>query len=494
MKSMNMNRIMTLISAFVCFSMLASGAGSCTGSEDSPGGYKLEEIKLSKTDVTMQVGDKVTVKAYAVPTPAVAPSFQWMSDNGGVATVKDGVIEAVAPGKAVITASCQGVVSTVNVIVQEMSKVDGYSIYDVKPNSQEKAPDLLLNGAGTFTDDGVLVSSKGKLVKLDRFYALGERTVRYEVRPSADAVMNFRSSEGDFNAIVDVPSRQIRIMSSPTPTVKDVPFLEGEKDYAVEVSHIYQRSILSVKDLSTGKSVDVSAVHDGEGGCGKGALQKGFSVGMHFDHYCFVLESGSSFLVRRMTVSSLKDDILLMLYGDSITQPEGYFPAKDFERAWTQQVISALGGNAMSSGRGGGTIDTVLEYIKNELPFIKTKYVMVTIGTNGGNTESKLTELVNYIRSCGAVPILNNIPSNESGTQIKENQLIDSVRKKFGIKGCMLDWATSVMGDGKEVNKDMMYWEDYTGSYGLQVYHHPNEKGGDAMMARIRLDLPELFQ
>ena len=36
----------------------------------------------------------------------------------------------------------------------------------------------------------------------------------------------------------------------------------------------------------------------------------------------------------------------------------------------------------MSSGRGGCTIVHVLDYIKNELPYIKTDYVMVTIGTN----------------------------------------------------------------------------------------------------------------
>ena len=71
----------------------------------------------------------------------------------------------------------------------------------------------------------------------------------------------------------------------------------------------------------------------------------------------------------------------------------------------------------MSSGRRG-TITMVLDYIKNELPYIDAKYVMVTIGTNGGNTEKNLTELVHYIREQGAIPILNNIPCNESGTQI----------------------------------------------------------------------------
>ncbi len=73
----------------------------------------------------------------------------------------------------------------------------------------------------------------------------------------------------------------------------------------------------------------------------------------------------------------------------------------------------------MSSGRGGTTIKELTERIKNELPFLKAKYVMVTIGTNGGNTEKNLSELVEYIISTKSIPILNNIPSNESGTQVK---------------------------------------------------------------------------
>ena len=119
---------------------------------------------------------------------------------------------------------------------------------------------------------------------------------------------------------------------------------------------------------------------------------------------------------------------------------------------------------------------------------------MVTIGTNGGNTEDKLKELVSYIRAQGAVPILNNIPANESGSQVKENALIEKVRSDTGISGAKFDLATSLSGDGKEVDKSTMYWEDYTGSYGWQVYHHPNEKGGRKMFAQSLKDLPQLYK
>lgn len=96
-------------------------------------------------------------------------------------------------------------------------------------------------------------------------------------------------------------------------------------------------------------------------------------------------------LVRSIVVTAAACDLTLLLYGDSITEPEGYYPARDFSRSWVQLILARIGGRAMSSGRGGTTIDELLERIRNELPYVRAKYVMVTIGTNGGNTERKLS-------------------------------------------------------------------------------------------------------
>lgn len=441
----------------------------------------------------MIVGDRQTLKASPVPSVAVPPAITWDSDNETVASVNDGVISALSEGQAIITASCLGKQAQVKVTVKALEETDAHVIYTLKTNYAGQNNELQINGAGSFTNEGLLVTQKDLMVKLDRFYALAERMARYEVTLSDDAVVNFHSSQQDFQAVVDVPSKTITIKSSPTLTVENVSFLKGG-DYVVEVSHEYLRSTLRITDPSTGESAYVSASQDGAGGCGQGALQQSFNVGMQWDHYCFKLEAGVSMLVKRISVCSLKDDVNMIIYGDSITQPEGYYPSKDFSRAWTQQVIAKMGGNAMSSGRGGGTIDDVLNYIKNELPYIKTKYVMVTIGTNGGNTREKLSSLVDFIVSCGAIPILNNIPSNESGTQVEANALIESVRQSKGIKGCRFDCATSLAGDGKEVDKSLMFWEDYTGTYGWQVYHHPNALGGDKMFAQTLIDVPEIYE
>lgn len=199
-------------------------------------------------------------------------------------------------------------------------------------------------------------------------------------------------------------------------------------------------------------------------------------------------------MVRQLCVQSLESDLKLLMYGDSQTQPEGYFPAKDFALSWTQLVMRHVKGNAISSGRGSGNIVDVLERIRNELPFVKAKYVMVSIGANGGSTEANLSELVEYIRSQGSIPILNNIAGNERGTQIEINKLIDKVRRKYRINGCRFDVATSINRDGIEVDTTTMWHEDYSAvnDWG-HIWHHPNLKGSQLMYLQTLVDIPEIY-
>ncbi|WP_298650921.1 Ig-like domain-containing protein [uncultured Proteiniphilum sp.] len=466
-------------------------SGGC-GKSNIEEGYKLENIHLNKLSLTMQVGDTEQITAFSVPSVAHQPAFQWSSSDESVATVVNGLVEAIAVGEAVVTVKYQTVSVDIPITIEAAKPVQGSILYDIKINNTP-IQELQLNGVAQYTTEGLNVTEEGNVVKLDKFYALAERMIRYHIKPSHNAKALFKSSEGDFNAFVDVPNKRISIATDPV-SEQHVPFLEGNREYIVEIYHIYQQAKVRVIDIQTREEVVISVTNDGQGGFGAGALQKGFAVGMQWDHYCFGLVEGSSLLIKQITVYALKKSVNLLMYGDSITQPEGYFPTTDFPKAWTQMVISRLNGNAMSSGRGGGTITMVLNYIQNELPYIKAKYVMVTIGTNGGNTEANLTELINYIKEQGAIPILNNIPGNESGSQIENNELIEKVREKLGLKGCKFDMATSINGDGREVDKSLMYWEDYSNSYGWQIYHHPNEKGGQKMYERTLIDIPEIYE
>jgi hypothetical protein len=363
-------------------------------------------------------------------------------------------------------------------------------LYNKSFDSRADFPELLTEkGTGQFTKEGLRITGSPGLVKLNKYYSLAERLVRYHVRFSEDCLAVFQSDKGDFKAYVDVPARQIRIATDPLMSTS-VPFLDYRHDYLVEIHRYYQTSSISIIDLYTGQSAEIAATMNGTGGNGRGAVGKGFFVGRQYDYYCFGLEKGSSLTVKQICVSAMESGLSLLIYGDSITEPEGYYPRSDFPDSWTQLIMSHIKGPSMSSGRGGTTIKELLERIKNELPYIKAKYVMITIGTNGGNTEENLSELVEYILANGSIPILNNIPCNESGTQVKENALIEKIRHKYNIKGCRFDLATSLAHDGKEVDPSTMYFEDY--DWG-KIYHHPNVKGSLLMFTRTLVDIPEIY-
>ena len=487
-----MKNLVKLTGIFICSAALM--AGSCEKQLETEG-YRPEAIQLDRESLTMKVGEQVQLTARPNPSVAHELTFQWTSSDQAVVTVNSGLVTAEGPGEAEVSASYGDVSASMKVFVNDPDDGDRALLYSLRPGgmSPEQIPELLIGTAGRLTDDGLEVSAPGEIIKLDRFYALAERVVEYTVSFSDDTEAVFQSSQGDFKAFVSVPGRKISINTTPA-IEADAPFLRGGRDYRLEIYHIYNKARVVITDLASGESAELSAVHDGQGGCGQGALQPGFNVGMQWDHYCFGLVSGAPFTIKDIEVHALKKSVRLLMYGASISQPEGYFPAATFHESWTQRVISALGGNAMSSGRGGCTINDVLVYIKNELPFVDAEYVMVTIGTNGGNTEENLTELMNYIISQGSTPILNNIPCNESGTQVETNAVIAAVRGKMGLNGCLFDLATSEDGDGKTVDKSMMFWEDYSGSYGWQIWHHPNSKGGEAMFLRTQTDTPEIYE
>ena len=329
---------------------------------------------------------------------------------------------------------------------------------------------------------------------LNKFYALAHRLVRYRFNPSPGTICIFQTDKKDFTLKVDIIGKKMFVLTNPE-TAVDVPFLKGGKDYDVEIIRNYQKMTVRILDAERKDSTEVTIVNDGTGGVGQGVVnQNTFSVGLGHDYYCFGVERGSM-TVKRITVVAPKKVVRLLIYGDSITEPEAYYPTSLFPSAWTQMIIKKLDGDAISSGRSGYTINEVNNYIRNELPYIKAKYVMVTIGTNGGNTESNLIDLINFIQSYDAIPILNNIPCNESGTQMNENAVIDKVRRNLNLNGVRFDLATSLDGDGKEVDKTMMFWENYppTQYNGWQVWHHPNDKGSKAMFEQALNDVPEVF-
>jgi hypothetical protein len=267
-------------------------------------------------------------------------------------------------------------------------------LYDKMMSNKSTYPELVfVKTAGNFSAAGLQLTPADNLVKLNYYYSLAGRLIQYRVKFSGDALAVFQTDKGDFKAWVDVKNKKISISTNPV-LEKQVDFLNADTEYLVEVIRNYQESKIRITDTKTGKQAELGAVNDGSGGCGAGAISPGYAVGRQYDYYSFGLLSGAQLLVKQITVLAGQSKFKLLLYGDSITEPEGYFPTASFHQSWTQLVMAGVKGKSMSSGRGGTTINELLERIKNELPYIKSKYVMITIGTNGGNTEQNLSAMV----------------------------------------------------------------------------------------------------
>jgi lysophospholipase L1-like esterase len=369
-------------------------------------------------------------------------------------------------------------------------------MYHQALNSGNRPSDIVIpEGAASYKAAGLSVTKPGELVKLDRYYSLAERTVRYVARFSEDAVALFTSNSQDFTAFVDMPRQKWGIKLS----IGRRNYINREKsialdpthEYLVEITRYYSTMTAVLTDLYTGEEARIQVTNDGSGGAGPGVVNSGQRVGLLHDYYCFGLDSGSEMTVSQMTVTARQCGYTLLIYGDSITEPDDYYPADIFDKTWVRLIIDNVPGKAAASGRGGTQINEILLRIKNELPYVQSKYVMVTIGTNDGNTEENLSELVEYIISQGSIPILNNIPSNEHNSQVEVNAVIEKIRQKYGLKGARFDIPTSLAHDGKEVDESTMWVEEYGfGSY----RHHPNVKGARLMYLQTLVDVPEIYE
>ncbi|MDE6383843.1 MAG: Ig-like domain-containing protein, partial [Paramuribaculum sp.] len=77
-------------------------------------------ITLNVEDMTLTVGQSDQLTAVVYPHDTTNPTVTWSSDNPDVATVDEsGIVTAVAPGRAIITASCDGVSALCTVMVIE---------------------------------------------------------------------------------------------------------------------------------------------------------------------------------------------------------------------------------------------------------------------------------------------------------------------------------------------------------------------------------------
>ena len=91
---------------------------SCGCGKQPQGGYVLQDITVAPASLEMVVGDRATIKAYPKPSVANSLSFAWKTSDAAVATVSEGLVEAVGAGTAVISVSYQTVSKEIPVTVE----------------------------------------------------------------------------------------------------------------------------------------------------------------------------------------------------------------------------------------------------------------------------------------------------------------------------------------------------------------------------------------
>ncbi len=119
-----MKKIKILTAIFSLMVLVAYGCGV----DSEPQGYSLKSIHTDKELLILEVGGKEQLNAVAVPAVANQPAFQWSSTNESVATVNNGLVKAIAPGKTDITVTASDVSAKVEVEVTEAGQ-HGYKYH-----------------------------------------------------------------------------------------------------------------------------------------------------------------------------------------------------------------------------------------------------------------------------------------------------------------------------------------------------------------------------
>ena len=99
---------------------------------------KPTKIELSSRTLELTVGSEHALEVKITPENAVADDITWYTSDDKVATVKDGLVKAVAKGDATITVKCNGgeLAAVCQVKVTEENTV-------IKPTAVEVAPETL---------------------------------------------------------------------------------------------------------------------------------------------------------------------------------------------------------------------------------------------------------------------------------------------------------------------------------------------------------------
>lgn len=237
--------------------------------------------------------------------------------------------------------------------------------------------------------------------------------------------------------------------------------------YRLEVGRHNRNVFAAVTNLTTGIRTEFVPTD---------TSNKGTDYGWLYDYPTFSLISGGCTIHR--ILETMPKNPFMVFIGDSLTAGFGV----DFDNAWAKKCCDHYG-NSFVSARSNGTITEMLGKIY-ELSVVKPRYVVVTIGTNGGDTTQNMMQLRDLIKGIGCVPIINCIPQKSGTGSIATTAAVNDIILSLGCLCSRFDYATSLDNDLSEGGNPAYYQSDGT---------HLNNDGNTAVYNRFLADMEMLY-
>lgn len=233
--------------------------------------------------------------------------------------------------------------------------------------------------------------------------------------------------------------------------------------YKIEVGRKNRDFYARLTNNTTGKVEEIVIGDESEG-----TAAYTYPVGWLHDYVAFSQISGNSATWNRVYAYLPKRDVVFL--GDSVT--EGYGVA--WSKTWVTLVADEIGHDkVLNMGSSGDQISQCQSIVDTVLTKYKPKVVVVTIGTNGGNTDANVKALYDSIVEIGAYPIFNYI--YRGSNSVSANSTI----AKLKCEGARFDYETSVDYDLSKAKNSAMFQSD-----GL----HLNDTGNEAVAQRFLHD------
>lgn len=204
----------------------------------------------------------------------------------------------------------------------------------------------------------------------------------------------------------------------------------------------------------------------------------------------FEIESGSIRIHKSILSADYNKMPRVSIIGDSFVEGIALNQfGLSLNNRWCVKFANEIGvRNCLIDGKGGESVcQSWLDRLKLENSWFKSKYVILSIGTNNyANIDQYkyyMKLAINYLKNNGQIPILVTVTPRFAFNYDSTTRIINNWVKTSGEK--YIDIHKAVTKDN-----DASQWKD---GYVLSDGIHPTVAGYDAMYEQVKLDCPFLL-